>query len=101
MTGYRESTHSDGESLDKFRFEPGDKFVRHPHYHDPVDNPDPTKWAVVKRRHVYTVSYLPDRDGTPGPEDHREYELGSEDLERTTVTEAELLTEWEPLDSTE
>ncbi len=96
MSQYRESTYSDGDSLEEFRYDRGDRFVRAPHYRE--DEDDPTEWSVAKRRFVYTVSYLPDRDGTPGPAEHREYELVSREFERTTVTEADLRTEWDRLE---
>lgn len=98
-TGYRESTRTDADSLAGFRYDRGDRFVRHLHFGE--DKDDPTEWAVAKRRYVYVVRYLPDRDGTPGPGEHREYELTNRNFERTTVTEADLRTEWELVDDGE
>lgn len=74
-TGYRDSAYPDGNNLEEFRFEPENRFVRHPHYREAPDNSEPTEWAVMKPRYVRTMTYLPKGDGTPGPEHHREYVL--------------------------
>lgn len=99
MSGYRTATRDEADSLADFRYEPGDRFVRHPHYRDAVDTPDPAEWTVAKRRFVYAVRYLPDRDGTPAPAEHREYELTNRCFERVTVSEVDLQTEWEQVDA--
>lgn len=91
----------DGDDLEDFEFDEGDRFVRW--YPWGNERADDDEWAVVERSFQYRVSWIRDRDDIPTRESHRTYKL----LSRNTFNEVYLSErdlkrgDWVPVEETE